>query len=49
MPSAWISSGWSINPERTFSNPLTLFNKIGLAVSNEAAIFVLGNAHFIDF
>jgi len=33
---------------RSFSNPLTLFNKIGLAVSNEAAIFVFGNAHFID-
>ena len=33
---------------RTFSNPLTLFNKFRLAVSNKAAIFVLGNAHFID-
>ena len=33
---------------RTFSNPLTLFNKFRLAVSKEAAIFVSRNAHFID-
>ena len=39
---------WPVYPERPFSNPLTLFNKIRLAVSKEAAIFVPGNAHFID-